>query len=146
MVINIKRNKGDAGDRQAFMRAGAPMLVTRFPLARASRVECQVVEALRAAPDGAPRLDAAMRAASRFGTDHDRGARWHRRARSWLKRDRALAFIRERGRVSTEALCALGLSRQYISALCGEGVLIRVHQGYYEAPRISAAGATGGLP
>ena len=205
------------------------MLVTRFPLARASRVERQVLEALRAAPHAVPWLDAAalaalqalvarargltyqiwpagtdyisrdelkmlgwlalvqrgrsdmlfavdealsaelrgaaealklshllpFQAAMRVGhaplpapvtADHDRVARRYRPARPWLKRDRAIAFVSERGRVSTEALCALGLSRQYISVLCGEGVLIRVCQGYYEAPRTSATGANGGLP
>lgn len=58
-------------------------------------------------------------------------------------RGRAVAFVREHGRVSTKQLSALGLTTQYVSNLCLKGALIRVRHGYYEVPKIGYPQAIG---
>lgn len=58
----------------------------------------------------------------------------HSAGRSSPLRDKAVAHVRSAGRVPTADLYRIGLSHQYLSLLCRKGVLIRVRDGYYEAP------------
>jgi hypothetical protein len=48
-------------------------------------------------------------------------------------RERAVAYARKHGRVSTRDLNAIGLSRQYLSDLCRRGTFVRIRHGLYEA-------------
>lgn len=59
-------------------------------------------------------------------------------------RGRAVAFVREHGRVSTRQLNAIGLTSQYVRNLCLKGALVRVRHGYYEVPKIGYPQAIGG--
>lgn len=48
-------------------------------------------------------------------------------------RERAVAFVRERGEVRTKDLMAIGIPRCYLSPMCDEGLLRKVGFGRYRA-------------
>jgi len=54
-------------------------------------------------------------------------------------KDRALAFVRERGVVSGADLFAIGVSRHYLSRMCALGILVWIGRMQYCAPDKIAA-------
>ncbi|WP_336974978.1 type IV toxin-antitoxin system AbiEi family antitoxin domain-containing protein [Sphingobium aromaticiconvertens] len=46
-------------------------------------------------------------------------------------RERAVAFVRERGEVRTKDLTDIGIPRCYLSRMCDDGLLLKVGHGRY---------------
>lgn len=54
-------------------------------------------------------------------------------------RERAVAFVREKGEVRTAELTAIGIPRCYLSRMCDEGLLVKVGYGRYRVATRDAA-------
>lgn len=54
-------------------------------------------------------------------------------------RDRAVAFVFERGTVRTRELTEIGVPRCYLARMCDEGLLEKVSYGIYRAAARKAA-------
>ncbi|RWM02324.1 MAG: hypothetical protein E5X80_29205 [Mesorhizobium sp.] len=48
-------------------------------------------------------------------------------------RDRAVAFVQEKGEVRRRELTEIGIPRCYLARMCDEGLLIKVGYGIYRA-------------